>query len=444
MVTTIIYGFLLIAFAAHGLRIVDTKPKHKHKHNHKHFPSDDKVNHTDVSQVRPDVQAGKVNHSVVSQIRGPYSKLPNFTLMSRVYVQAEEELSHFLLPSYKLFWPSRSLWPNSRLTLIWDEENRHDHEAANRTRNMFPFVKNMFEKKPAPGTLCSKMRSEGYARQQYSNFLLDQILDGLRDDEYVGIADADTFFTTAVLPEELFDWDAAQGKWIPRVFGYNSCCVDWMKTTARVIQPKERAGQFMTLLGFPVIFKVEHLKLIRSKITQKGGFASPSWDESFRKICDTGTYSQFDIMMNVLWNSEYHREYSWYLRDQRDAQSHSYVQGRVSHDKYTLSKNDFHRPRVGMMEHSTHKKTTKRNAFEYVCNYDHLNPLHKTVRNVCSGLTRKAKARMKRDRFVDALSNAVTGTDNSEIAPSQEAMSQSWQEHMDRVYFHKEAFPWLK
>jgi hypothetical protein len=288
------------------------------------------------------------------------------------------------------------------------------------------------------------MRTEGYARQQYSNFILDKFLDDLRDDEYVGIADSDTFFTTAVLPEELFDWDAARGKWIPRVFGYNSCCVDWMNTTAEVIKPKERAGQFMTVLGFPVILKVEHLKLIRTKITQKGGFASPSWDESFRKICDTGSYSQFDIMMNVLWNSEYHREYSWYLRDQRDAHSHAYVQGRASNDKYTLSKNDFHRPRVGMMEHATHKKTTKRKVFEYVCTYDHLDPLNRMVKHVCGGLTPTRKASMRRDRFVDALWNVKTGTDQGETAPSQEAMSRSLQEHMDRVYLHKEAFPWLK
>jgi len=427
MGTMTTYVFFLVPFVANGLGIADMKPKRKH--NHKHSRKDD---HTNVSQVRPD-ETGQ----------GPYSKLPNFTLLSRVYISAEEELNTFLLPSYNVFWPSSSLWPNSRLTLIWDAENRHDHNAANRTRSRWPFVTNLFEKMPANGTLCSKMRTAGYARQQYSNFILDNILDDMRDDEYVGVADADTFFTTAVLPEELFDWDAARGKWIPRVFGYNSCCVDWMETTARVIKPEERAGQFMTLLGFPVILKVEHLKLIRSTITQKGGFASPSWEESFRQICDTGSYSQFDIMMNVLWNSEYHREYSWYLRDQSDAQSQAYVQGRVSHDKYTLSKNDFHRPRVGMMEHSTHGKTKTRNVFEYVCTYDHLSPLNKIVRNVCPWLSATQKERMKRDRFVDALLKG-NGSEDREIAPSQESMSRSWKEHMDRVYLHKEAFPWLK
>jgi hypothetical protein len=297
------------------------------------------------------------------------------------------------------------------------------------------------------------MRTTGYSRQQYSNFIVDQTLNDLRDDEYVGFSDSDTFFTAAVLPEELFDWDSAQSKWKPRVFGYNSCCVQWMNTTSRIISPGQRAGQFMTVYGFPIILKVEHLKVIRNIITSKGDFASSSWDETFRKICDTGSYSQFDIMMNVIWNSPLQDEYSWYLRDQRDSQSHAFRQGLANSGEYALSKNDFHRPKISIMEHATHKKTTTQNVYQYICTYDHLNPLNPVVmKGNCSGLSVDQLAEMRRDHFVDELSGAAKRVfgkgankfDKSEKAPSDDAMSQSMQQHTDRVYLHKQAFSWLK
>jgi len=87
MGTMTTYVFFLIPFVANGLGGFDMKPKRKH--NHKHSRKDD---HTNVSQVRQYVQTGQ----------GPYSKLPNFTLMSRVYISAEEELNTFLLPSYNV------------------------------------------------------------------------------------------------------------------------------------------------------------------------------------------------------------------------------------------------------------------------------------------------------------------------------------------------------
>lgn len=392
------------------------------------------------SQVRPDIQTGTVNHS------DPYSCLPNFTLMARVYSAAEDELNNFLLPSYDTFWPSKSLWPNSRLKLMWDKESTWDHAAAWRTLKRWKFLTNHYEKKPANGTLCSAMRTTGYARQQYSNFIVDQTLeDDLRDDEYVGFSDSDTFFTTAVLPEELFDWDSDQLKWKPRVFGYNSCCVDWMNTTSRVLSSSgRRAGQFMTVYGFPIILKVKHLKVIRNLITSKGDFASPSWDVTFRKICDTGSYSQFDIMMNVIWNSPLQDEYSWYLRDQRDSQSHAFRQGVASSDESVLSKNDFQRPKISIMEHSSHKKTTTQNVYQYVCTYDHLDPLDPIVKKYCSGLSVDKLTEMRRDHFVDALSTAKKYEDNRENAPSDEDMWHSLKQHTDRVYLHKQAFSWLK
>jgi len=316
--------------------------------------------------------------------------------------------------------------------------------AAWRTLKRWKFLTNAYESKPANGTLCDAMRTTGYARQQYSNFIVDQTLTDLRDDEYVGFVDSDTFFTTAVLPEELFDWDSAQRKWKPRVFGYNSCCVDWMKTTQRIIAPGQTAGQFMTVYGFPIILKVAHLKAIRTIITSKGAFASPSWDKTFRKICDTGMYSQFDIMMNVLWNSQYHEEYSWYLRSQANAQCRAFRQGLANSGEYALSKNDFKHPKISIMEHATHKKTTTKNVSQYICTYDNLDPLNPIVKDACSELSADQMAAMRRDRFVDEMAEAAKMFDKGETAPSEEAMSRSMQQHMDRVNLHKKAFSWLK
>jgi len=458
MVSMIVSVCFLIAFAAHGLKLdgttraqvggvgEDNRPLSRKQ---QYIADKKKAKHS--QEFKPTPTPGTTP--------GPYSRLPNFTLMARVYSAAEDELNNFLLPSYNIFWP-RNLWPSSRLKLMWDNESTWDHAAAWRTLKRWKFLTNAYEDTPANGTLCDAMRTTGYARQQYSNFIVDETLEDLRDDEYVGFVDSDTFFTTAVLPEELFDWDSAQRKWKPRVFGYNSCCVDWMKTTKKIIAPGQTAGNFMTVYGFPIILKVDHLKAIRRTMTSKGDFASPSWDETFRKICGTGSYSQFDIMMNVLWNSELHDEYSWYLRSQSDAQSPSFHRGVANSREYALSKNDFHHPKLSMMEHATHRKTTTKNVSQYICTYDHLNPLDPIVRDTCSELSVDQMAAMRKDRFVDEMaSSGGTGRKRGglwirwraarkfglgEKAPSDEAMSRSMQEHMDRVYLHKEAFPWLQ
>merc|ERR1712012_1401974 len=130
--------------------------------------------------------------------------LPNFTLMSRVYSRDELQLKTTLLKSYEIFWPDREVWPTSRFLLVWDAEDTSNHEAADR---MPSFVQNVFEEAPPDGTMCSAMRRNGYSRQQWSNFVADQLLVGWRDNEYVGFVDADSFFISAVLPDDLFDWD---------------------------------------------------------------------------------------------------------------------------------------------------------------------------------------------------------------------------------------------
>ena len=94
-------------------------------------------------------------------------------------------------------------------------------------------TRNYFEPLPPDGTLCGEWRGVGYARQQYSNFIADRVL-AESTSEFIAFVDSDTYFITAVHPEDLFTWDAGLERWIPRVIGVNGCCVTWQGATRKV------------------------------------------------------------------------------------------------------------------------------------------------------------------------------------------------------------------
>lgn len=131
----------------------------------------------------------------------------------------------------------------------------------------------------------------GYSRQQYSNFYSD--LYSSRD--YIGIVDTDSYFATPVAPEDLF----VDGK--PRLFGYNGCCTGWSDSLEEAIGGGYSIGEFMVVIGFPVMVKREHFSLMRDHITRRMG--ASSFEQAFNKICTkyNHRYSQFDLIAHYLW-----------------------------------------------------------------------------------------------------------------------------------------------
>lgn len=264
---------------------------------------------------------------------------PRFTLLCRVFQGATLEIWNVFLISHLLFWP-RTKWPQSDIVLVWDNESLHDHHMANLLSHIPPYPNVMFENRPLSGTLCSNWRSEGYSRQQYSNFYSDLYTDA----DYIGIVDSDSSFSTPVVPEDLFD--NFNGTKRPRLIGYNGCCTPWNKCVEPSIG-KPGVIEFMVVIGFPVIVKRSHFEDIRNHIIQH--MKVKSFEEAFHQICSLhpSSYSQFALIGNYLWWFK-RDEYSWHIID--GPTSHHPVLGRsrLSDDSNLLISN---RPKVGVMKH---------------------------------------------------------------------------------------------
>ncbi|CAB9531462.1 unknown protein [Seminavis robusta] len=280
------------------------------------------------------------------------ASLPNIALTVRLNTDFLDITRGVLLKSFSVFWPKKTAWPQSSLAMVWDEELPQDKQNSLE----FPQYTHVFEKLPPDGTLCSAMRSEGYARQQWSNFIQDTLFKEEDAPEFLGFLDADSFFAAAVHPSELFDYDEKNQRWRPRVIGYNSCCVVWgAETTKLALQGGETVGMFMVVIGFPIIVKTKHLAYVRDVVAKNlvGETGYDAFNKAFNKICNTkGGYSQFDIIMNVLWNSPYRDEYSWTLRDQKTSQ-HPAFKETLSSNPEVLAKDDFNAavPKLGVMKH---------------------------------------------------------------------------------------------
>lgn len=90
------------------------------------------------------------------------------------------------------------------MTIILDDEIPSDHRLGalllSLVRHPWSAVK--YEVNPSKGIRCSDWRREGYARQQYSNFLADLYTDA----DYVAIVDADSGFRTPGKEHPMHIW----------------------------------------------------------------------------------------------------------------------------------------------------------------------------------------------------------------------------------------------
>jgi len=263
----------------------------------------------------------------------------NLTILCRLYHGSALEYYNVFSVGYKIFWPK--LWTSSDLVLVFDDESEIDHRFAVTLANIPPYPKIKFEKKPSERTFCD-WRSEGYSRQQYSNFYSD----AYTDKEFIGIVDTDSFFVTPVTPKDIF----IEGK--PRIIGYNGY-TSWSESLQEIFDQKP-IGEFMVVIGFPVVVRRKHFKMMREFITRS--LKVKTFEEAWFTICTkySQKYSQFDIIAHYLW---FHQrdEYSWHFVDGNVAK-HPAFAGRVTEEKNVLEKNE---PIIGLMKHFAGKSISK-------------------------------------------------------------------------------------
>lgn len=293
---------------------------------------------------------------------------PSYTSVFRAYEGTKLEVQTCMLQSYHAFWPSAAVWPGgSNVVVVWDGESERDHQAAEETKTKhlgWPHIHHLFEDMPAGGEFPESAfhRGWGYDRQQYSNMVIDLLLQQANlTSEYIGIGDTDSPLVAPVLPDALFHFNEAEGKWIPRVIGYNGCCTGWHAGNKFAFgENTSSVGEFMIVIGFPIVVKADHLKDLRKTIVRNvlgmdlvedllvGGL----FEDAFTKILQSGfLYSQFDLIMHFMW--ENHRdEYHWILRDQERVHHPAFSKRMSNHpDVLAMDLEDKIIPHIGLMKH---------------------------------------------------------------------------------------------
>lgn len=136
-------------------------------------------------------------------------RFPTLSVVIRMWHGARDTLNRMFLPTYERFWPNNSLWPNSNLVLIWDQESKKDYQAAaalhyewdarlalardgaaregfraswttasvNSTAGAWVDIFEAYDHYLCSGSCFWPKRGMGYLRQLGTTFLLDEILE---------------------------------------------------------------------------------------------------------------------------------------------------------------------------------------------------------------------------------------------------------------------------
>lgn len=358
--------------------------------------------------IHPKSNSFKADRLGNEQESGVWKNTPNLAIMCRVYRGSAVEYYNTVYLSYLLFWPWKK-WANSKLVLIFDDESEADHRYGTIFGNLPGSPQIHFEKKPKQKTFCTNWRSEGYSRQQYSNFYADIYT----DKEYVGFIDSDTFFTINVTPEDLFP----DGK--PRLFALNGVLgghYSWAAATEHAVN-KFRAGEFMVVAGFPLIIKTAHFKDMRAHITKRTN--SSNFEEAWYKICSKSRYSQFDMMGNYLWNYK-RNEYSWHIKDGATAH-HYFIKGQLTNSSAVMAKND---PIISPMKHGNGNIVWAVDIFDWI--YDYLCLASGYQAGDCQKYKREqVEIGSKKNLFTDRLTQ-TSAWEEREMAPRPRMVELPW------------------
>jgi hypothetical protein len=295
-----------------------------------------------VSSANPNYQTSvELNHTGSEET----SKLPSFSLVTRMWHgHAQDYFMTFAL-SHSLFWPKT--YTNSNVVVVLDDESDDDHYIGTLIANVPPFPSIVFETHPGKGVLCSDWRNEGYSRQQYSNFFGDLQSNA----SFIGIVDSDAMFATPITPNMLFRYDHVSKTHKPVMYAYdNPTATGWCGQLTKVAVGGECVGEFMVVIGFPVMVKREHFASMRNMFISNLG--KRNFNEVFHALCtDSGGqhYSQFDLIGNYLWH--HHRaDYDWHIRGTEQA-GHPGLYA-ISTDKISAEVRATDIPMIGRMKHN--------------------------------------------------------------------------------------------
>ena len=141
-----------------------------------------------------------------------WARYPSMALVVRTHAGAANDLTGFLLPSIRAFWP----WEFCPVVLVLDDEKPADHELGWRLAMLDPWIQLSYQALPAsvapdakrapifPASFGGEHGKDngyiGYDRQQYDTFFMD-----LHSDAAVlAIFDSDAALSGTVTPAALF------------------------------------------------------------------------------------------------------------------------------------------------------------------------------------------------------------------------------------------------
>lgn len=226
----------------------------------------------------------------------PWEKVPDFQLYIRLTSNAryEKEYKDVFLRTMRLFFPKESI----KLVVVLDDENIQDHRLGAKLQMEWPFPAICYSK---PGD-----RSTYYGMGRTRMFWNMLNPDECTNATYVGFVDTDTFFSTFVTPELLFE-----NRKPVIVAKSGAPTYPCWEDTSEIIIGKKSVMQCMST--FPLMIKTSHMKEMREVLSKEQG---KPFNEIFRdadKHKRPQCICQFSIMCNYVWY--YHRdEYSWHVQ----------------------------------------------------------------------------------------------------------------------------------
>lgn len=227
----------------------------------------------------------------------PWLEIPEFDLYVRFTTgdRWEKEYNDVLIRTMRLFFPME----RTKLVVVLDDEKEEDHELGQQIKKDWPYPRICYSKEGDR----SVYHNFGKSRMYHDMFYPEKCTDSA----FVGFLDTDTFFTTYVTPDILFE----NGKPVIIAKIGLSAYPCWDAATELFLGKKE---VLQCMSAFPVMVKTKHIIEMREKLAEYHG---SNFDELFRDLpIEAGgpfCICQFSIMCNYFWY--YHRnEYSWHIQ----------------------------------------------------------------------------------------------------------------------------------
>lgn len=225
----------------------------------------------------------------------PWNATPQFALYLRFTSSKrwKNEYKNVLLRTMKIFFPQEKV----KLLVVLDGEKKKDHKLGKRIAKKWPYPEICYRDPGNPAVYHKKGKSRMFWDMMYPDHCTNL--------PYVGYIDTDTFFSTLVTPNLLFE----NGKpvIVAKIGMAPYKC--WEDTTEAFLHRKEVMQCMST---FPVMIKTEHMKEMRQVLAKEQG---KDFDTIFMEAPTEGAHClcQFSIMCNYIWY--YHRDdYAWHLQ----------------------------------------------------------------------------------------------------------------------------------